>query len=103
MRKRYGAAHKDGSLLAGATLYCDTAAMNILHPPATSRTLYKASGWAVAALVLARRQPPPGSDEEQCETSGAKAHTVETPLTDSHAGGSACDSEQKTRDGGLAR
>lgn len=58
MRKRYGAARKDGSLLAGATLYCDTAAMNILHPPATSRTLYKASGWAVAALVLAGLASP---------------------------------------------
>lgn len=32
--------------------------MNILHPPATSRTLYKASGWAVAALVLAGLASP---------------------------------------------
>lgn len=58
----------------------------------------------VAALVLARKQPPPGVDEEQqCEMPGAKAHTVEAPLPDGHAGGAACDSDHKTRDGGLAR
>ena len=62
----------------------------------------------VAALVLARKQPPPGVDEElHCETAGAEARTAEPRLAGSQAGGQANDaasgSDHKTRDGGLAR
>ena len=57
----------------------------------------------VAALVLARRQPPPGTAEDSpCETYG-EAQGIEAPQSGGQKGDAACGRDHKTRDGGLAR